>query len=223
MSKKTVFIYLLLIILFGIIIFLSTQIVNLNKQYDETVVTFKESFNNIDYSSSLNSLHQELEALKKNCEADKNFSDKMDNINLDIAELHNKYDSMPDYSEEINKLNSKINTLENKISSTVVNEKNNKPIGKWQSVVLDYDYTQSHTSEKYSFTTIYEFGDNGEFYINGNKTGTFKNNYIIFKDSNDPSFRIGYYFYIDTALYINLYMNKIDIVLSSDLYECNKI
>lgn len=127
---------------------------------------------------------------------------------------------------EKNNSNYKTTNSEKKPTSstqTTTSTPSNPIIGSWKTYVTDsvFDFETHRTIEK-NFTTIYEFKEDGSFYVNYNKVGTYKDGTIFFKDSNDPDFRSASYNMTNGILYMNLYQNDTDICVSSSFYECTK-
>lgn len=226
MKKKDIFMYAILIILSLLVLLLIFQVINISEKYNELQTASSKNLNTVQtelssttYSSKV--LENEINTLKT-----ENVSNQYDNtinsIKEEINELKSKYNSLPNYSKDITNLEKKTNLLENNyLSSTKIHS---NIIRKWKTTVETEELSdESHTINKITCTTKYEFKSNGDFYINENKVGIFADNYIFFKDANDEQYRTANYYYIDNNLYLNLFATTKDIIVSTSFYNCEKI
>lgn len=240
--KKYVFLIVVGLLLL-IIISLCVQLFYINQKYDnfqmglaKDVENVKEILNNSDHvsASDLSTIENDIASIKNDSNKTYNNTELKGNIN----DLNSKYNYILNSTDQIDDLENKINDLEKKISllsddiikgktnfsNSSVSNSNNKIIKSWKTTVIDNVYsTDSHEETQETYVTVYEFKENGDFYINKNKVGTYSNNYILLKDSNDTNFRVANYYYVNDTLYMNLYFNTKDIVISTDFYECDSV
>lgn len=232
MKKTHLFIFMsILIILFSI---LSFQIITINKQYNalqnsisKTSENLSNNFSNIDCPSrvdalenSINNLQNEINILKSE-NTFESYDSLFNVLEQDIKNLKQKYNTLLNCSNTINALKEKIDILENIYLTTQSDNNNSRIVGKWKTDVISFNPSVNKI-EEINFTTIYEFKDNGDFYINDENVGIYFDNCIFFKDSNDKSFRVGHYYDIDNNLYIDLFFNGRDIVSDFYFYKCEK-
>ncbi len=227
MKKKDIFIYVILTILFFSCVLLVIQIININEKYDKLQIAMTENSNNVqvedyksNYSSEIETLKNEINTLKKN-NIFKQYDDTISLIKEDVKSLKNKYNSIPDHSKDISTLEKKINSLNDNYLS--LQQTNNKIVGKWKTTITITEFSvDDHTTKDVTYTTLYEFKSNGDFYINNNKVGTFSDNDVLLKDLNDEQYRAGHYYYVDDNLYLNFYATSKNITISTDFYKCEK-
>lgn len=224
--KKSISILIIAFLLL-VIIFLLVQLLYTNQKYNnlqtclsKEVGMLEDTLYNSDYisSSDLSSVENNISSIKD--DLSKDFFDDISEIRENINTLDNKFSSISDDIDKIDGLNKKVDFLNTKISSS--NNIDNKLIQCLKTTVKDtkYFYDPFESIEE-TYTTIYEFKPNGEFYINKNKVGIYYNNNILFKDSNDDYYRLAHYYFIDNDLYVNLYFNNEDILSSTNFYKCD--
>lgn len=231
-DKKIIIILSILTILlfmFGIVL-----LININKNQSQIRELQSQTTNLNSIISSLNNSNNDL-------------SSKIENNKSKIEELENNNNQLQSTKEEIEKekdslknKNANLETdikqlkriyssLNSKISSTQNAVSNNKSVeqayevGMWSSTVTYPEYSQT-TNKREEVTTIteYNFKDNGDFYINREKIGTYKNGSIFFKDPNDSNYRTALYKIYNNTLYVNLYKTSRNIYVSTSFYECTK-
>ena len=197
---------------------------------ENDVTEMKNNSNELIYNSTIK-LQEDIDDLNKQYNKILDNNQKVDNYENTIDSLDNNMDTL---ENKINTLEKEIDLLNNNISSNEKEEPNlpntsneslnNEIIRKWNTTITDIVYSPDTYKEiQETYVTSYEFKENGDFYINGNKIGTYNdNNNIFLRDSNDDQYRMAHYYYIDNNLYVNLYYNNKDIVINTDFYKCDK-
>lgn len=214
-DKKNVIIIILIILLFilGISFFRSTvnqtQISDLQSQIQNL-------------TASNNELSSQIEENKtKIAELENNNSLLQNEKNTLTVEKSTLETELQQLKNDNATLNSQISSL--KKSSSTSQKVSSSIVGIWNTTITTTEFfPETHTDKEVSYTTTYEFKNNGDFYVNGNKVGTYKDNSIFFKDSNDPNYRTASYKLENSILYVNLYQSNTDICVSTDYYKCNK-
>lgn len=214
--KKNILIIILSSLLIVFNAFLSFKVITLSKNYDNLQLSLNKKIDSLPHDIPSINYDTDIDGLKK----------ENNNLKSSIVALN----------ESLFILQNSTNTLETKLSSLKTESSNNsKAIN---NVKRDLDNLNSNskannyrTSSTWSsivtdrgieYATTYEFKDNGDFYVNDKKVGSYFDGSILLKDSNDQQYRAGNYYQIDNKMYINFYETDTDIYISSSFIECEK-
>ena len=192
---------------------------------ENDITEMKNNSNELIYKlkEDIDNLKQQYTQFLDNNQKVNNYENKIDSLDNNINTLDNKINTI---EKEIDLLNNNISSdkkEESNFPNTSNESVNNEIIGKWSTTITDTIYSpDTHKENQETYVTLYEFKENGDFYINENKIGTYNNNDILLKDSNDYQYRMAHYYYIDNNLYVNLYYNNKNISISTYFYKCDK-
>ena len=221
---KNIVILVLLIslIIVGILFFRST--LNQNQIYDLQSQIQTLTTSNNELSSQIENNSTKIAELENNNTILQNEKETLvtekTTLETEIQQLKNDNATL---TSQIASLKKSSNTNKTPTSSNTSSATSSFEVGVWSTSVTDNEFSrETHTSKEVTYTTKYEFKNNGDFYVNGNKVGTYKDGSIFFKDSNDPNYRTASYKLNNNILYVNLYQNSSDICVSTNFYECKK-
>lgn len=189
----------------------------------------------IDLQSQVQTLSDSNNKLSLKVENSENKITELENDRNEIKRKSETLQSKKDSLEtEIQQLKETNDTLRSQISTLKKNSNSTKRtstststslsvVGVWTSSVTDTEFSiEDHASVRKTFSTKYEFKNNGDFYVNNTKVGSYKDGSIFFKDSNDTNYRNALYKFSGNNLYVNLYQNSTDICVSTDFFKCIK-
>lgn len=241
------FMLLIIILLCVQLFYTNQQYNNLQSYLTQNKENLENTLSNGNYISvaDLSSIENDITEMKNNSNeliynSTIQLKEDIDNLKQQYTQFLDNNQKVNNYENKIDTLDNKINTIEkeidllnNNISSDKKEESNfpntsneslnNEIIGKWSTTITDTIYSpDTHKENQETYVTLYEFKENGDFYINENKIGTYNNNDILLKDSNDYQYRMAHYYYIDNDLYVNLYYNNKNISISTYFYKCDK-
>lgn len=241
------FMLLIIILLCVQLFYTNQQYNNLQSYLTQNKENLENTLSNGNYISvaDLSSIENDITEMKNNSNeliynSTIKLNEEIDNLKQQYTQFLDDNQKVNNYENKIDTLDNKINTIEkeidllnNNISSDKKEESNfpntsneslnNEIIGKWSTTITDTIYSpDTHKENQETYVTLYEFKENGDFYINENKIGTYNNNDILLKDSNDYQYRMAHYYYIDNNLYVNLYYNNKNISISTYFYKCDK-
>ena len=241
------FMLLIIILLCVQLFYTNQQYNNLQSYLTQNKENLENTLSNGNYISvaDLSSIENDITEMKNNSNeliynSTIQLKEDIDNLKQQYTQFLDNNQKVNNYENKIDTLDNKINTIEkeidllnNNISSDKKEESNfpntsneslnNEIIVKWSMTIIDTIYSpDTHKENQETYVTLYEFKENGDFYINENKIGTYNNNDILLKDSNDYQYRMAHYYYIDNDLYVNLYYNNKNISISTYFYKCDK-
>ena len=208
---KIIIILILFVLLIIVSVLYIISMTNKNKIYDLQAQIQDLNTSNNELSSQIEENKTKISELENNNNV---LQQEKEALQTEIQQLENDKTNLSSQLAKSKKSSSTTNTTKPTTSSIV---------GIWSSSVTAPEYSsETHTSQEVTYTTTYEFKDNGDFYVDGNKVGTYKDNSIFFKDSNDPNYRTASYNFKNNILYVNLYQGKNDIYVSTNFYKCEK-
>lgn len=221
---KNIVILLLLILLIIVGVLFFRNCLNQNQIYDLQSQIQTLTTSNNELSSQIEGNSTKIAELENNNTILKNEKEALvtekTTLETEIEQLKNNIATL---NSQIASLKKSSNTNKTPTSTNTSNTTSPFEVGVWSSVVTTSEFSrETFTSKEVTYTTKYEFKSNGDFYVNDNKVGTYKDGSIFFKDSNDPNYRTASYNLNNNILYVNLYQDSANIVVSSNFYECKK-